>query len=969
VLTIHQGSHHLITNWQSFSISSGGKVQFIQPSSSSVALNRVLGGSRSMINGALEANGQVILINPAGVTVGPGGSVNVNSFIASTLDVSDQEFISGGALNFVGSSLASVENHGVIHAAGGDAILIAREVINNGTINAPNGMVGLAAGSDVLVRPTGEERIYIRPGSAKGTVTQTSSGRIAAARAEVIAAGNPYAAAINLDGIIDIKGAGANAAGKVRVAATNKGNIAVAKGAHIKARQANGSGGEIALGATGGGNVEIAGVLDARGDSGLGGKIVVTGDSILLSADSQLLADGATVGGRLQVEAATQLQTNGLLSATGTSGSGGTINLLGDQIVVGGYSLVDTSSAAGAGGVIHVGGGFQGQDPTLKNALTTTIANGANLKADGPAQGGSVVVWSDYGTDFAGFISATGGNGGFVEVSGKQGLSFQGLVNTGGGTLLLDPTNVLISLSSLGGMWNTHFTPAYLNTSLASNNVIISADNDILVAAEVYSSNSLSWSSNHTLTLSANNTISIFGNIFASHNFGGASVDQIVITSDADNNGTGDLIIGGDTFDRTQIGAQQNERGIYISTNGLGGTAGNIRLSGNNIELRAGNVANAEVVVAAGQPSDTNGGNLFVTAKRDLLIFSGMENGVNPGQTTNASAQLESHSGKAVVTVGRNLILRQRAAEADTVPFAPPYSGVTLRGARASDNIALELTVGGNLYASGINTLSSGKNSVTIGVNDSNPLNVNSKYRITVVGDLAMKRTLITGYLGTYGDGIIQVGGDLISAGGLALAKNLKIWAGKNITFVQSDSNQSMPASATTYTFGSVEMQANGNISLGYGFTVDGGDLLIRADADVGSIAGSAFYAGGAIFNALGGAPAGGADGRGGFSIERDTYTLNISTGPGVTSRPANPNTAYTIFDFDDYNTATMQLMNPAPVTGGVQVIAIGSGNVTISTAPIFALQPNYNFSGNFRAETAANLIVGDYTTPGYRNC
>jgi hypothetical protein len=528
-----------------------------------------------MINGALEANGQVILINPAGVTVGPGGSVNVNSFIASTLDVSDQEFISGGALNFVGSSLASVENHGVIHAAGGDAILIAREVINNGTINAPNGMVGLAAGSDVLVRPTGEERIYIRPGSAKGTVTQTSSGRIAAARAEVIAAGSPYAAAINLDGIIDIKGAGANAAGKVRVAATNKGNIAVAKGAHIKARQANGSGGEIALGATGGGNVEIAGVLDARGDSGLGGKIVVTGDSILLSADSQLLADGATVGGRLQVEAATQLQTNGLLSATGTSGSGGTINLLGDQIAVGSDSLVDASSAAGAGAVIHVGGGFQGQDPTLKNALTTTIASGANLKADGPAQGGSVVVWSDYGTDFAGFISAIGGNGGFVEVSGKQGLSFQGLVNTGGGTLLLDPTNFLISVNNTDPItWDGWMTPVGLTGLLVFNNVTISATNDILVAADVYGVNSLSWNSFSSLTLLADNDISIFGNIFASNNFSGVSVDQIVITADADNDGTGDLIIGGDTFDRTQIGALAIERGIYISTNGLGGHCG-----------------------------------------------------------------------------------------------------------------------------------------------------------------------------------------------------------------------------------------------------------------------------------------------------------------------------------------------------------------------------------------------------------
>jgi filamentous hemagglutinin family protein len=83
-VTINQLSNIAIINWQTFSIGAGELTKFVQPSSASAVLNRVLGGQTSVIDGTLSANGQVYLINGNGVVIGPGGVVCANSFIAST---------------------------------------------------------------------------------------------------------------------------------------------------------------------------------------------------------------------------------------------------------------------------------------------------------------------------------------------------------------------------------------------------------------------------------------------------------------------------------------------------------------------------------------------------------------------------------------------------------------------------------------------------------------------------------------------------------------------------------------------------------------------------------------------------------------------------------------------------------------------------------------------------------------------
>ena len=94
-MTVNQTSQMAAINWQSFSIGAANAVRFVQPGSTSIALNRVLGQDASAIMGSLTANGQVFLLNPNGVLFGSGSSVNVGGLVASTLGMTDANFMAG----------------------------------------------------------------------------------------------------------------------------------------------------------------------------------------------------------------------------------------------------------------------------------------------------------------------------------------------------------------------------------------------------------------------------------------------------------------------------------------------------------------------------------------------------------------------------------------------------------------------------------------------------------------------------------------------------------------------------------------------------------------------------------------------------------------------------------------------------------------------------------------------------------
>ena len=143
VTTVTQTSNKATLNWQQFNVGPAEIVKFVQPGVSSVSINRISDPNGSRILGQLSANGQVWLINPAGVYFGPGAQVNVGGLVASTLNLADntKPFQLQGAVSADNNS-ASVVNEGSIQTAeGGYAALLAGNVSNPGNITSPGGRI------------------------------------------------------------------------------------------------------------------------------------------------------------------------------------------------------------------------------------------------------------------------------------------------------------------------------------------------------------------------------------------------------------------------------------------------------------------------------------------------------------------------------------------------------------------------------------------------------------------------------------------------------------------------------------------------------------------------------------------------------------------------------------------------------------------------------------------------------------
>lgn len=225
---------------------------------------------------------------------------------------------------------------------------------------------------------------------------------------------------------------------------------------------------------------------------------------------------------------------SGRLDVASDTAQGGSIHVLSDQnVTLAGSAVLDASGASG-GGEILVGGDYQGSNPDIANAANTTIESGARLDADAieNGNGGQVIVWSDGTTEVHGAISARGGNasgnGGFVEVSGKEHLWLSELVDLRApqgdfGTLLLDPGTVFIcdEAATCAGTQTglDTFSDDHLSSQLASANVIIdtsAASNANGAAEDIIFQDAginINWAATTSLTLTAGNNVTLTGAI------------------------------------------------------------------------------------------------------------------------------------------------------------------------------------------------------------------------------------------------------------------------------------------------------------------------------------------------------------------------------------------------------------------------------------------------------------------------
>lgn len=204
--TITQSTANVVINWQSFSIGTGQTVQFVQPGNSSVALNRVLGADPSSIMGSLTSNGKVFLLNPNGILFGSGASVNVGGLVASTLSLTDADFMAG-TYAFTDAGSGTVVNQGSINAAnGGYVALMGKSVSNQGVISARLGSVALAAGNAITMDVAGDGLLNIAVAQGAVNALVENGGLIRADGGRVLltaqAAGDLLHTVVNNTGVI-----------------------------------------------------------------------------------------------------------------------------------------------------------------------------------------------------------------------------------------------------------------------------------------------------------------------------------------------------------------------------------------------------------------------------------------------------------------------------------------------------------------------------------------------------------------------------------------------------------------------------------------------------------------------------------------------------------------------------------------------------------------------------------------------
>lgn len=354
-LTTIEASHNSVIHYSAFSILPQETVRFVQPGASSRVLNRVTGHERSMIQGHLQANGIVYLVNPAGVYFAQGSMIDVAGLYAAAGHVSNEDFLAGNDL-FTQIS-GSVVNEGTIE---GRAVhLIGRSVANRGSIAASDGIVTLLAGDEVYVREQGG-RVLVRidgfdigdggqpsagrsAPSIEGEAGVDQSGSIRASRGRVIlGAGDLYSLAVRNSGSVEAAGGG------VRIAAADG---AVVNAGRLSADVPSGQGGSVEVTAPSivssgsitadahqgtAGSVRLVGhshtyLLGGSRTSAAGGERGASGGSVLVDsvAGLTLLATGA----RIDVSSGRGLGSGG---SRGSGGSGGSVEVSGDSMVFNG---------------------------------------------------------------------------------------------------------------------------------------------------------------------------------------------------------------------------------------------------------------------------------------------------------------------------------------------------------------------------------------------------------------------------------------------------------------------------------------------------------------------------------------------------------------------------------------------------------------------------------------------------------
>jgi filamentous hemagglutinin family protein len=561
---IDQATQRAAINWQSFNVGSQQSVTFQQPSSSAVALNRVVGPDPSRIAGRIDANGQIVLTNQSGVTFYKGAQVNTNGLMVTAVGITNQNFMAGKMIfDQPAKPNARVENQGTITVRqAGLAALVAPQVVNSGVITAKLGHVVLAGARTATLDLYGD-----------GLLSLDVSNQVA--QAPVGPDGEKVTALVTNSGVIVADG------GTVQLTARAADGVVqnlVEAGGKIRAATMGEQTGTIAL-------------------NGVGGAIVVAG---------QLAATGNAAGTR---GGAIEVVSNGNVGIT----SSARINASGKA--GGGVVAIGTTLDRARGG--------PGVTPAM-TAAKVTVQHGAKIAANATSNGdgGRITVLSGGTTVMNGLIAAKGGagggNGGFIEISGENlGMTTgQADVSTplgNVGTILLDPRDLDIVATgtnngdagssgvSVGSPnQNTDITVSGSVLTSLTGNLLIEASRDLTVDTPL---SFVNQTTGNTVTMLAGNNLTVNQAINIRD---GALTLRAAVQTDGVTTFTHFNTGGALTINASVGGAGAGP--ITLSA-GTGGIKLNGNVSGSSIDLTTtgGGVAQSSGVIATATLQSTGG--------------------------------------------------------------------------------------------------------------------------------------------------------------------------------------------------------------------------------------------------------------------------------------------------------------------------------------------------------------------------
>jgi filamentous hemagglutinin family protein len=932
--TINQASQRLAIDWTHLSTAANEALVFHQPNAQAIALNRITGSSPSEFLGSLTANGQVFILNPNGVLFGAGSQVNVGGLVASTLSMSNADFMAGSTTfgadpthTGTGSSAGKVVNKGTLTAAtGGYVALLAPEVRNEGVIRALLGTALLAAGNKITlnldngnllgysidqgaINALAENKLLIQADggqvllSAKAmdqltTATVNNTGVIEAKTIQnkagrILLMGDMETGTVNVGGTLDASAPDGGNGGFIETSAAN---VNVAAGTRVTTKATDGQSGTWLIDPV---DFTIAAGNAAQTISGMGAGTL---SAALDLGNVSIATDGSTGGnGDINVNSTVSWASPSTLTLTAHRDINFNANVAYSGGAAGGLTAQATRNITGVGTLnLGIGGGTLDMTAGTDISIAQVFAGSVKLKATN----GELVV--DSGTDWqgssfdlfagtnirgsAGAVNATVSGGGNVTASSG---------NAGNGKIRLNTYGAIstLNLTALG-------TGGGGQVDFASNSAVANAS--ITAAQDVNASATGSLNLNALTLTGANQNVSL------------AASGGTLTTLGALNTGAGNLTLSGGSI---SLGGDLGAKDLSLSaTSGL-----NINrnlTATRNLTL----VANTGVQQTAGVL--TVNGTTTVNAGVGQVSLTGANNFTGAVSVTNSGANnvaINNASGAltlGTLSVGSGTLslTGNNITQTGAITQAAGAGAVTINGGAS----AIDLSNVSNNFTGAVGLNNSGNNAVTI--RDTNDLVLGPS---TVGGSLTA----------TSGTGSISQAGALNVAGASTFTLN-----GTSKDVLLGTSANTFGGGVTVNGSGSVKDMAF-RYATGFAFptapSYSGTLTMIR---DVGAInLGTQTFSGGLALTAAGGINLfGGTLQTGGAQTFNSAVTVAgtvslVSTAGGIT------------------------FANTVDGANALSTTSAGATNFNASVGATTALTSlNVNSGGAINVQTGATLRTGD---------